>query len=128
MNPAYPEFRRKLDEVLRRRDATALREFLIAQGQWTADTSTDPERAMWMMITTSPALRDLHEEAGRWLMDHGYAEEARTLGHKDRRQRPDQQAPRASRTTPGPGAQPRHGSPHHRRQSGPHSAREKGRQ
>ena len=128
MNPAYPEFRRKLDEVLRHRNPALLREFLIAQGQWTADTSTDPERAMWMMIATSPALRELHEEAGRWLTDHGYAEEARLLGHKGTRQPPGQHAPPAGQPARGPGAQPRQGSSHHRRQRGSHSAREKGQQ
>jgi len=79
---SYPEFRRKLDDVLRRRDPAALRAFLIAEGQWTPDTTTGPERAMWMMITTSPALSGLHDEAIRWLADHGYAEEARALGNK----------------------------------------------
>lgn len=82
MQPAYPEFRRKLDAVLRRRDAPALRQFLIEEGQWEADTTTDPERAMWMMIATSPALGDLHDEAVGWLADHGYAEEAQVLGQR----------------------------------------------
>jgi hypothetical protein len=80
VQPGYPEFRRKLDAVLRQRDPAALRQFLIDEGQWDAETTTDPERAMWMMIATSPALGELHDEAVRWLADHGYEEEARALG------------------------------------------------
>jgi hypothetical protein len=128
VNPTYPEFRRKLDEVLRRRDPAALRAFLIAQGQWTQDTSTDPKRAMWMMIAASPALRELHEEAGRWLIDHGYAEEAHALGLKGARQPPGQHAPPASRPARGSDFRPRHGSSDQRRQGEPRSPREKGRQ
>lgn len=77
----YPEFRQRLDATLRQRDSAALRAFLIAEGQWDASTSTDPERAMWMMVASSPALRALHGEALRWLTDHGYVNEARLLGH-----------------------------------------------
>lgn len=80
MSAGYPGFRRKLDAVLRQRDPRALRAFLVGEGQWDAETTTDPERAMWMMIATSPALASLHEEAIAWLATHGYAEEARTLG------------------------------------------------
>jgi hypothetical protein len=76
----YPEFRRKLDAVLRQRDPQALRAFLIAEGQWEESAATDPERAMWMMIATSPALAALRGEAIGWLAGHGYAEEARALG------------------------------------------------
>jgi hypothetical protein len=55
------EFRRQLDEVLRQRDPAALRQFLIAAGQWDADnTPADLDRAMWMMIAASAALVDLH--------------------------------------------------------------------
>jgi hypothetical protein len=82
MDPAYPEFRRRLDAVLRLRDPQALRQFLVAEGQWQADAATDPERAMWMMIATSPALGEFHQEAVRWLADHGYTEEARMLAGK----------------------------------------------
>ncbi len=31
---------------------------------------------MWMMIAGSPTLRDLHEQARRWLVSHGHAEDA----------------------------------------------------
>ncbi len=75
----YPEFRRRLDDVLRQRDPTALRTFLIAEGQWTPETATDPEAAMWMMIATSPALANLRDEARQWLMAHGHAGEAQAI-------------------------------------------------
>jgi hypothetical protein len=80
MHPSYPEFRRKLDEVLRRRDPAALREFLVAEGEWEPGTVTDPERAMWLMIATSPSLADQRGEAVRWLAAHGHEEEARLIG------------------------------------------------
>jgi hypothetical protein len=75
----YPEFRRRLDDVLRQRDPTALRAFLIAEGQWTPETATDPEAAMWMMIATSPALANLRDEARQWLMAHGHEAEAQAI-------------------------------------------------
>ena len=75
----YPEFRRRLDTVLRQRDPTALRTFLIAEGQWSAETTTDPEAAMWMMIATSPALSGDHAEARQWLMTHGHEAEAQAI-------------------------------------------------
>lgn len=75
----YPEFRRRLDNVLRQRDPTALRAFLIAEGQWSAETTTDPEAAMWMMIATSPALASDHADARQWLMTHGHEAEARAI-------------------------------------------------
>jgi hypothetical protein len=82
MQPDYPVFRKRLDAALRQREPAALRAFLIAEGQWTEDTTTDPERAMWMMIATSPALAPLHADAIAWLIAHGYAEEARALGSR----------------------------------------------
>ena len=75
----YPEFRRRLDNVLRQRDPTALRAFLITEGQWSAETTTDPEAAMWMMIATSPALASDHADARQWLMTHGHEVEARAI-------------------------------------------------
>jgi len=75
----YPEFRRRLDDVLRQRDPVALRAFLIAEGQWTPETATDPEAAMWMMIATSPALAHLRDEARGWLMAHGHEAEAQAI-------------------------------------------------
>jgi hypothetical protein len=75
----YPEFRRRLDDVLHQRNPAALRTFLIAEGQWTPDTATDPESAMWMMIATSPALAAQHEEARHWLLTHGHEAEAQAI-------------------------------------------------
>jgi hypothetical protein len=75
----YPAFRRRLDDVLRQRDPAALRAFLIAEGQWTPETATDPEAAMWMMIATSPALANLRDEARQWLTAHGHAAEAQAI-------------------------------------------------
>lgn len=75
----YPAFRRRLDDVLRQRNPAALRAFLIAEGQWTDVTATDPESAMWMMIATSPALANLRDESQRWLMSHGHEAEAQAI-------------------------------------------------
>lgn len=75
----YPEFRRRLDDVLRQRNPAALRAFLIAEGQWTTDTATDPESAMWMMVAASPALAAQHEEARHWLLTHGHEAEAQAI-------------------------------------------------
>jgi hypothetical protein len=75
----YAEFREKLDAVLRQRDAAALRAFLITEGQWDADTTTDAGRALWLMIATSPALGDLHAAAFEWLTVHGYSAEVHAL-------------------------------------------------
>ena len=75
----YPVFRRRLDDVLRQRDPAALRAFLIAEGQWTEATATDPEAAMWMMIATSPALANLRDDARHWLLTHGHEAEAQAI-------------------------------------------------
>lgn len=76
---SYSAFRRRLDDVLRQRNPAALRAFLIAEGQWTEATATDPESAMWMMIATSPALANLRDESHRWLMSHGHEAEAQAI-------------------------------------------------
>jgi hypothetical protein len=74
------EFRRRLDEVLRKRSPQATRDFLIAAGQWQeGNIPADLDRAMWMMIAASPALADLRGEAERWLVAHGYEQEARAI-------------------------------------------------
>ncbi len=78
--PGYAkDFRRRLDDLLRRGDPAALREFLIAEGQWQPDTTVDAEKAMWMMIAGSPKLSELHPRAERWLMSHGYEVEAQAI-------------------------------------------------
>ncbi|HEY7020137.1 MAG TPA: hypothetical protein VH349_03405 [Ktedonobacterales bacterium] len=73
-------FRRQLDATLRRRDAEALRRFLLEAGQWQEDTiPADVPAAMWMMILASPALSDLHPQAESWLRSHGHTQEAELL-------------------------------------------------
>lgn len=120
------EFRRQLDDVLRQRNSAALRDFLISAGQWDEDnTPADIDRAMWMMIAGSAALTDLHDEARRWLVDHGFMQEAQAiLGRASGRgasQRPRGGA--GSRPTSGQRAGPRQGPPRPRG----NQPREKGR-
>jgi hypothetical protein len=122
--PDYSAFRRRLDAVLRQRDPSALRAFLIAEGQWSAGTTTDPEAAMWMMIATSPALASEHADARQWLMTHGHEAEAQAIfgarrssgkpparGNQPRHrgrgsgQRGDGGKPKAPRANPNPGKQ-----------------------
>ncbi len=76
MSSNYSDFRRDLDAVLVERDPRKLRAFLIERGQWPADTTMDPETAMWMTIAASPNLKSLHAEARAWLAQHGRAGEA----------------------------------------------------
>lgn len=101
----YRAFRQRLDAVLRRRDPAALREFLVAEGQWDAEARTDVEAAMWMMIATSPALADMRDDARRWLMEHGHAAEAAAIfgrqGGDGQRQRDSGQQRRGPEGTPG---------------------------
>ena len=70
--PDYKKFRGQLDAVLRQRDPVLLRQFLVEQGEWSEQQQTNTEAALWMMIATSPALADMHEEAERWLLSHGH--------------------------------------------------------
>lgn len=94
----YPDFRRRLDSVLRQRDPAALRVFLIAEGQWGEETTTDPEAAMWMMIATSPALASDHADARQWLLTHAHEAEAQAIFG----------ARRSGGKPPSRGNQPRH--------------------
>jgi hypothetical protein len=45
----YVSFRQHLDAVLRTRDVQQVREFLIAEEQWSEELPADPEFAMWMV-------------------------------------------------------------------------------
>ena len=72
----YTNFRQQLDVVLRTLDVKQVQKFLIAWKQWQPGQPPDPEFAMWMMIAGSPTLRDLHEQARKWLISHGHAEDA----------------------------------------------------
>ena len=69
-------FRQRLDAVLRTLDVKQIQDFLIAEGQWSPGTPADPQFAMWMMIAGSPSLRDLHEQARQWLINHGHEADA----------------------------------------------------
>lgn len=73
-----PDFRSQLDSILRNKNPEAVRQFLVAQGQWPENVA-DVERAMWLMIVGSPALRELHHEAYDWLISHGSQAEAEML-------------------------------------------------
>ncbi len=45
----YANFRQRLDAVLRTLDVKQVREFLIAEKQWSPGQPVDPEFAMWMV-------------------------------------------------------------------------------
>jgi hypothetical protein len=75
----YASFRQRLDAVLRKRDVQQVREFLIAEKQWSEELPADPEFAMWMMIAGSQTLRDLHEQARKWLVSHGHEADAEAV-------------------------------------------------
>src|SRR5262249_20229991 len=94
----YQAFRQRLDAVLRQIDPAALRAFLIAEGQWEQDAHTDAERAMWLMIATSPALAELRDQAREWLLAHGYAAEVGAIF--------------GGRKVPDPGQRSSHGGTH----------------
>ena len=81
----YSSFRQRLDDVLRTRDVNRVREFLIAEKQWSPGQPADPEFAMWMMIAGSPTLQDLHERAHQWLVSHGHEEDAKAFLTRDRK-------------------------------------------
>ena len=72
-------FRQQLDAVLRTRDVQQVRKFLIAKEQWSEELPADPEFAMWMMIAGSRTLRDLHEQARKWLVSHGHGADAEAV-------------------------------------------------
>ena len=72
----YTNFRQRLDAVLRTLNVKQVQDFLIAEKQWQPGQSADPEYAMWMMIAGSLTLRDLHEQARKWLVSHGHADDA----------------------------------------------------
>ena len=75
----YQAFRARLDAVLREKSPERLRDFLVAEGQWPENPTTDVEAALWMMIATSPALAEQHPEAERWLLAHGHEAEVQAI-------------------------------------------------
>ncbi len=80
----YASFRQRLDAVLRTLDVKQVRDFLIAEGQWSPGRPADPEFAMRMMIAGSPTLRDLHEQARQWLVAHGHEADANAVLRRNR--------------------------------------------
>ncbi len=73
------QFHQQLEQVLREKNPDALRQFLVAQGQWPEDTTMDAERAMWTMILGKPTLAPFHQEAHAWLVAHGHPADAAML-------------------------------------------------
>lgn len=84
----YPDFRQRLDTVLRTRDVKQVQVFLIDTGQWQPGQPADPEFAMWMMIAGSQNLHDLHEQARQWLVAHGHEAEANMVLGKGKSGKP----------------------------------------
>lgn len=87
----YTSFRQRLDAVLRTRDVKQVQEFLIAEGQWQTGQPADAEFAMWMMIAGSATLRELHEQARQWLVNHGHEAEASMVLNRGQSQRQGRQ-------------------------------------
>src|SRR5262249_32653606 len=75
----YQMFRARLDAVLREKSPQRLKDFLVAEGQWPENPTTDVDAALWMMIATSPALADQHQEAKSWLLAHGHEAEVQAI-------------------------------------------------
>jgi hypothetical protein len=98
---AYQAFRQRLDAILRRKDPNALHAFLVTQGQWEQDANPDVERAMWLMIATSPGLADLREEARDWLIGHGYTAEVSAIFGGGKPQKPGGSPSRSNAQPPG---------------------------
>lgn len=92
----YPTFRHRLDASLRTLDVQQVRQFLIAEGQWSADLPADPQLAMWLMIAGSPTLKDLHARAGEWLNNNGHAAEAKALLSAGKKQNAQSRAAKPS--------------------------------
>ncbi len=80
----YATFRKRLDAVLRTLDVKQVSKFLIAENQWDEGAPADPEFAMWMMIAGSQTMRDLHEQAGQWLVSHGHEDEANAVLRREK--------------------------------------------
>ncbi len=76
--PSYPT---QLGAVLRRRDAVALRQFLLTSAERFGDdqqvadveAKSDPEmeELLHRMIVARPDLNDLHRASREWLFRHG---------------------------------------------------------
>lgn len=92
-------FRQHLDAVLRTLDVDQVRNFLIAEDQWSTEAPADPELAMWIMVAGSAVLHDLHGRARDWLLAHGHEAEAEALLMREKKStsRPGQGANRGKR-------------------------------
>ena len=76
--PSYPA---QLGAVLRRRNAVALRQFLLASAERYGDerqvadveskSDTEMEELLHRMIVARPDLDDLHRASREWLFRHG---------------------------------------------------------
>ena len=76
----YANFRQRLDAVLRTLDVQQVQKFLIDEKQWSSDAlPADPEFSMYMMVAGSPTLRDLHDRARTWLVEHGHGDDAQAV-------------------------------------------------
>lgn len=91
----FANFRQRLDTVLRTRDVKQISNFLIAEKQWEPGMPADAEFAMWMMIAGSPSLRELHEQARLWLIEHGHETEANMVLRREKAA-PNKQGTRAA--------------------------------
>lgn len=80
----HTNFRQRLDAVLRTLNVKQVQDFLIAEKQWQPGQPADPTYAMWMMIAGSPTLRDLHEQARKWLVSHGHQADAEAVLGRDK--------------------------------------------
>ncbi len=79
--PREPSYIAQLGAVLRRRDAVALREFLVASATRFGDnkqvndvegkSEAEMEELLHRMIVARADLRDLHRDSREWLFRHG---------------------------------------------------------
>lgn len=79
--PREPSYAARLGAVLRRRDAWALRDFLLASAARFGDhkqvadveakSADELEELLHRMIVARPDLQDLHRASREWLFKHG---------------------------------------------------------
>jgi hypothetical protein len=79
--PAEPSYAMQLGAVLRRRDASALRQFLVQSARRFGDarqvagvegrSDEQMQELLHRMILARPDLKDLHRASRAWLVQHG---------------------------------------------------------
>jgi predicted ATPase len=79
--PREPSYAAQLGAVLRRRDAPALKQFLLASAQRFGDerqvadvqqkSNDEMQELLHRMIVARPDLQDLHRASREWLFRHG---------------------------------------------------------